>query len=1071
MPSGYKASLGSLVYTLDNLPTFYVAEIETVDKDKKQCLSRKLRCSAVRQFLNEKLILGPFAVNHNAKRNQLNPSYSRNSDNTGPIDHLIFRCESMKDIEPTVMRTLQSREYEEVPEKEIRRTSDGTLESSTIRCRFVSGTLVRPGSSDVQDQKLYSRCLDTFICTEASKDVANRRKDTNPANKEWLLPNFSEFATISKKKGLAQYCSFMTRAEPVLKLDAKELHLNLDLVLCLDQNVMVPDLLFEYLGNSILGPVSAEHLSLIRGSLTGQEVTYLDPEKSEKTGSGLTIGTMNKAAEKIPGTHGRHLKRHDSKLTSVPSGSHLRPSSSQAGPATPKHQRSLAKLGSPSPSSQIGNTPRQSESPGEKDNRPDTRPSQEPRNFKIQDIQSSAEVSKFISQRVKTGGPASVFGEAKAKPISIIAYFQKVKKANLKYAHLPLAKVGQDTWIPLEFLQLRKGQMLRNTGHLTDFVNIKTPNMEVIHRETRFDKIDRQESLLLKDDAQQLLPLFKQSHGSYVKPMKTTTRHTPREPEVDLKCPTRGDDSSLKAHFIYIPSTSAGTEESEEFLESMSDALHQATNSEGSLMKFAKPYVTLLEIEKPLLLDAHLGNEEHDVIIAIVDDSGRTKAAVDEIRAEIHKYAEQVVGCIALCVSKRTLDKSFRENSRAGKPYFPRGLLHKINFMLGGTNHKLEFETGPLHAIAAGMRSSVIDAGTIAKHAGAVSSAMILGAHVSHPGSSAGVSCPSVAAVVGTKDSALHYFGAARLQPNMRRTSQRKGYGRDRPGIKHIMQSRILGLNVLIKEQMYDKSCSSVIFFRHGLDPDSQNDVIEKEKADIIGALVELGFDRQTIKLTYIVVSHNSRTVRSEEPEGQSGFAVGPKYWYSIKDNELQIKAQVLQDMVKRLNQSNQLGAEVSVALPIHFAQKLARRVFDYFHYYATDSASIVPDIIRPSYHKDRHDGYKVDQEMRALIQTQLFRTSGYEEEYEPEILGTEDSFDDEQIDEGDDGFEQSIEQDNSQADLKSEVSEDAKDIGDDKEPTAEEEVELNEQEQIDRINSIEYSPWHENLNHTMFYL
>ena len=54
---------------------------------------------------------------------------------------------------------------------------------------------------------------------------------------------------------------------------------------------------------------------------------------------------------------------------------------------------------------------------------------------------------------------------------------------------------------------------------------------------------------------------------------------------------------------------------------------------------------------------------------------------------------------------------------------------------------------------------------------------------------------------------------------------------------------------------------------------------------------------------------------------------------------------------VLHINQNNQLGPfQVSMALPVHFAQKLCKRFFNYFHFYAKDSASIAPPILKYTY-------------------------------------------------------------------------------------------------------------------------
>lgn len=858
LPSGSKISLGRVDFQLETLPTFYVAEIQTVVDGGKQCLSRKLRCSAISKFLTQIGFSGPFAVNHNAKLGQLSLD-----DAYGPIDHFILRCKFMGDIEPPIMATLSSRVFQDSTEKELRR-NNGILEERTVNCRFVSGRLVKPNSGDEQEQKLYHRCLATFICTEASKDLAGRRSDANPAHKEWLLSNPSKFHTSFKNEGLAKYCSFRTRAEPVLNLDAMKLHLNLDLVFCLDKKVMVSDLLLEYLGNNLLGPMSAEHLSLITGVLAGQKVRYIDPAKIENGVGPLTPQPRRQDSLFSPRSH------HD--LKKMPSLS-LRPM-----PSTPQR--------SPSVNMTAQDTSRNSGSPETKYNQNGQQSSQTIQTYKIQDIRSSAEVSKFVVRHENSHPTPETPG---TKPMSVSAYFEKVKKTPLKYPHLPLAQVGQGTWIPLEFLQLEEGQILRHTGHLADFVKVKIPVIGDLRREAKIDMIDEQENVLLKENKRNLPNIFERIQGRYVSAKEAPAQHTPEKPELDFKrAEMKRTDPSLQADLVYIPSKRTGSAESTRFLDAMSKSLHGAT-----LLDFATPEPNPPgEVEEPLLLGTHMeiqDNPEYDVIIGIVDESGRSKTTIDQMRAEIHRYAERQAGCIALCVSKQTLDKSIKAK---GRPYIPKGLLYKINLMLGGTNHKFDTE-GPLQAIANTIRSTEIDIE-------AVKDGIIIGAHVSHPGSSAGASCPSAAALVGTRGNALHYAGAARVQPTIRQTSKRKGQGNNKSRTKHVMQSRILGLQAMIKEQMeLQKGAASMIFFRHNLDPVADNGIIEKEIDDITAALQTFEKDPEAIQLTNIVVSHNNQTALSTRPEGVPGFAVGPKHWYTVKKNGLQIDLGHLQAMVR----------------------------------------------------------------------------------------------------------------------------------------------------------------------------
>ncbi|KAJ4358622.1 uncharacterized protein N0V89_003206 [Didymosphaeria variabile] len=1040
MPSGSKTSLGSLIFSLDNLPTFYVTEIETMDSDDEQCLSRKLRCSAIGDFLKTKNFFFPYAVNHNAKRNQLNPSPFYNKDNKGPIDYLIIPCQTKGDLETWVQNSLEHHNSGvKLHDKEARRDLTGELQYRAIYCRFKSGArIVSPNATDDMERKLYARCLDTFVCTRV-----NKRKDwvngTNPANKDWILDkSLGSIDPVLKTKGLAQYCSVRTHAEPVLNLDAKELHLKLDLALCLDKSIEAPDLLFEYLGNNVLGSISAEQLSLIKGVLVGLEVRYLDPQKNTYSDTDKPNGIIQTA----PRT---------SQRLSVSRTLRKTPSIATFGRTPVQPIYNLARP----------DTPVEVEYQSSKQDQSTT---QKVATYRIQDIRSSVEVSRFLPQRAKADGTFSISEDTEEKPISVAAYFETFKNSKLKYPNLPLVKVRHDTWIPLEFLEVIKGQALRNTGHLTDFVKMASLNFADLnqHQNDSFAAIDEEENPHLKGQAQERLPIFKRGPLNFVSPAKVHTRPTPKSSEAESKSPERLESEPVQARLIYIPSNSADTAESESFLTFVARGLHQATGSESSAIKFSKPKTTLIEVEKPLLLERFMNSEEaNDVLIVVVDHSGRTKGAVDQIRAEVHRYAEQIMGCIAVCISKQDLERSFHTNvpierkTYAKHSYFPKGLLRKINLMLGGTNYKSALETEPLEALSTQMRDIAKEAGKAISHADSVGNAMIFGAHVSHPGSIAGVSCPSVAAVVATDNNTVHYLGAARVQPTVRETTQRRGYGGDKPGIKHSMQSRILGLKSMIRERLLNSSdpSPSVIFFRHGLDPNLESGVIEKEKADIKEAFEDY-FDPKPIKLTYIVVTNNSFVVPTDQLVVSSGFAIEqtskPKYWYSIEGDDLEIPTRLLRGLVKRLNQRNQLGAEVSIALPIHFAQKLARRVFDYFHFYATDSASLVPSILGPTSYKERKDGYITDRAIKQIIENQI-----YSRGHAGAVVSDEEVAD----------------QGSTQNDPGDESPKNESINGEKKGDTEDTEVEQHEKAEIGIINSIVESPWKRNLSNQMFYL
>lgn len=83
---------------------------------------------------------------------------------------------------------------------------------------------------------------------------------------------------------------------------------------------------------------------------------------------------------------------------------------------------------------------------------------------------------------------------------------------------------------------------------------------------------------------------------------------------------------------------------------------------------------------------------------------------------------------------------------------------------------------------------------------------------------------------------------------------------------------------------------------------------------------------------------------------------------------------------ISHLNQRNQVGGQVSVALPIHFAQKLAKRVFSYFYFYATNSASLEPNLQLYTYFGDIDEAYLMDEQMTAYIKSFFHEQAKVEE-------------------------------------------------------------------------------------------
>jgi hypothetical protein len=132
-----------------------------------------------------------------------------------------------------------------------------------------------------------------------------------------------------------------------------------------------------------------------------------------------------------------------------------------------------------------------------------------------------------------------------------------------------------------------------------------------------------------------------------------------------------------------------------------------------------------------------------NTIIAIIYSRGRTKAEIQHIQAEVHKFGERRIGAVTYCATRSTLETTLNESETIHKAKgiensFPQGILEKLNLMHGGQN----YESDPLKGVMLG--TTPLDTAT---------PIMICGAHITHPGSDAANHCPSVAAVVASVDS------------------------------------------------------------------------------------------------------------------------------------------------------------------------------------------------------------------------------------------------------------------------------------------------------------------------------
>jgi hypothetical protein len=253
---------------------------------------------------------------------------------------------------------------------------------------------------------------------------------------------------------------------------------------------------------------------------------------------------------------------------------------------------------------------------------------------------------------------------------------------------------------------------------------------------------------------------------------------------------------------------------------------------------FEHPIVSIADT-KPLQLLPDFGGSTElqtlykgkpNTIIAIIDSTGRSASELRNIRAELQKFGNRVIGAVTYCMTEKNLEESMQANVEKIK-YFLQRIIEELTVMHGQ----------PLFT------TDVLD-GT-----DRVANPMVIGAHISHPHPGCAEHCPSVAALVGSVDDGLTKFpGSVRLQPTYRSSKWHEKH------LKRTMESHILDLEDMMVERLnawkkdHAEAVPSVVFYRNSIGF-LDNTVIETEKNAITTALKTVFSAR--ISFTYIVAN------------------------------------------------------------------------------------------------------------------------------------------------------------------------------------------------------------------------
>jgi hypothetical protein len=361
-----------------------------------------------------------------------------------------------------------------------------------------------------------------------------------------------------------------------------------------------------------------------------------------------------------------------------------------------------------------------------------------------------------------------------------------------------------------------------------------------------------------------------------------------------------------------------------------------------------------------------------NVLIGIVDGHKISQAKYHEAVAEVKRLRDRRLGVVTICLNKQDLGDRFRLSS---SPLFPLNVLRKIRFMLGSKN----FETEALDAHIKDHHQQGL---------------ILIGAHISQPASDSTEDCPAMAALVMSKpDDPSFYHAAAQLQLASKVYTQAYDNGTlpadacKASRVKKLYQSEIDKLGETLQPMFqawrdardkFSKDSGSkkprVVFYR---DSCHETDaLVHQNEVKQIGEAYRSVFGKtDDVPMSYVTVMKNSN-IHSPVPEDKwdkDGVCVphftfttseyvndkfdnrstrkedGAKFQYHVHTNGdgTNMTLSRLRELTALLNVSSQLCDYTSLALPVHYARKLARRTLSYYDYMSHKDLSNYPGLAK----------------------------------------------------------------------------------------------------------------------------
>ncbi|KAF2654552.1 hypothetical protein K491DRAFT_717029 [Lophiostoma macrostomum CBS 122681] len=320
------------------------------------------------------------------------------------------------------------------------------------------------------------------------------------------------------------------------------------------------------------------------------------------------------------------------------------------------------------------------------------------RTFRIRDLELPGGIPKFTVDREDS------------KLYSVAGYFEEVifkKQRKLVHSNLPLAKVADECWIPLEVLSIKKPpQLLKRSGHLTKYLQEMIRSMDYEATASLVKIIQEQSAEFIKvvDDfkymdtnVQTRWLLYLEVIGTFnqtkllkakepvAEPVAESADHKPKQKTSRAE---KKDDKVSKSPVgvIYVAPKGMTVETSKGIIDDIKKRITQALNS-GKEPEFK--YATVSGIEDIVIQDRYKTNEITKIlnpskdkavnpILAVIDSDGRTKEELKNFEAELPNFGNRKVGAIVVCTTWQSLN-DYRRTFGG----FPRNILRKMNFLLG----------------------------------------------------------------------------------------------------------------------------------------------------------------------------------------------------------------------------------------------------------------------------------------------------------------------------------------------------------------------------------------------------